>query len=101
MSDNDERLRTVESQVAKHDRLFRGDLDTDPPRPGLQQVLTEIYNAMHDEESGNKALHKRTTMLEKEDTKRVAWVLGVKWVVAGLVALIGFALGLAVAWKHG
>lgn len=84
----------LKHQVDKHEKFIVGDMFANPPVPGMQQVLAKMYDTLCDPEKGNVALHRRTSALELEDTKRVAWAGGAKWVIGGLVGLIAFLIGL-------
>lgn len=87
-------------RLNKHEKIIAGDAFTDPPKPGIQQVLEVIFRTLNDPEKGNEALHTRTRALETTDLKRVAWAGGVVWVVGIGIAAISFILGLLVEFLH-
>lgn len=91
---NEPDLEELKRVQDRHNRIIFGDPESDPPRPGIHQVLAGIWDLLKDEEKGNLALHKRVNTIESEDRRRTAFVGGAKWVFLVLGGLGGFVIHL-------
>ena len=69
------------NMVDRHDRVIFGDSTTEPPKPGIHQVLSGIWDLLKDNEKGNAALHLRVKNMEDQDRERKAWAGGAKWII--------------------
>lgn len=81
-----------------HDKILRGDASAYPPQPGMMHVLQGMVTTIQELNKGHNSHTDRIETIEMNDVKRVAWVKGAWWVIAGMGALIGFLLTEALHW---
>lgn len=81
-----------------HEKILKGDATAYPARPGMMQVLQGMVDTLGELKQINSQHDTRIETIETNDIKRVAWVKGAWWVIAGGGALVGFLATEGLHW---
>lgn len=91
---DNQRLSFVEKTMEQHSIILQGDHSKYPPEPGVMDILKQISVTIGHPESGNEALRKSIITIQERDQKRVAFFGGARMIVASIIAVGAFFLGL-------
>lgn len=86
------------TMLEHHEKILKGDASAYPPQPGVMHVLRGMVETIGELKQGHDKHEDRLEGIELNDVKRVAWVKGAWWVIAGGGALIGFLATEALHW---